>query len=188
MTDDAAHTMEGDVFAAAHVGGDVRIVDAATDGVATLEYGVLDTGGQRYARNAANAAEGVIVIGFGGLDMALDDTVFDGCPVHQGADGTRHDGGGIRREVFEDQVAHFAAQHSEQTTEIGILVAIGSGVVEAEVVDGMAVAEETTRKAAAAHHRADGLPRSLVPHVEVGGQLESDPFRVAGQFVVLVEE
>ena len=188
VTDNAADTMGGDVGAAADMGDDVRIVDAVADGVATKEVEVLIASGQRRACQAGGAADGVVVAGSGGLDMPLDNAVFDGGAVHQGADGSRHYGGGIRMKVGEGQVAHLTAQHSEKTADIGILVDIRSGIIETEIVDGMAVAEEMTREAAAAEDRADGHPRSLALHVEVGGQLEGDPIRVARHFVAFVGE
>ena len=180
--------MGGDVGAAADMGDNVRIVDAVADGVATKEVEVLIASGQRRACQAGGAADGVVVVGPGGLDMPLDNAVFDGGAVHQGADGSRHYGGGIRMKVGEGQVAHLTAQHSEKTADIGILVDIRSGIIETEIVDGMAVAEEKTCEAAAAEDRADGHPRTLALHVEVGGQLEGDPIRVARQFVVFVEK
>ena len=180
--------MGGDVGAAADMGDDVRIVDAVADGVATNEVEVLIASGQRRARQAGGAADGVVVVGPGGLDMPLDNAVFDGGAVHQGADGSCHYGGGIRMKVGEGQVAHLAAQHSEKTADIGILVDIRSGIIETEIVDGMAAAEEMTCEAAAAEDRADGHPRTLALHVEVGGQLEGDPIRVARQFVAFVGE
>ena len=56
---------------------------AVADGVATNEVEVLIASGQRRACQAGGAADGVVVAGSGGLDMPLDNAVFDGGAIHQ---------------------------------------------------------------------------------------------------------
>ena len=125
VADDAADTIGGQVGATAHLGSDVGIVDATSDGVAAEQMiAVLDASGQRRARDAGDAAGGVVVVDTGGLDVTLDDAVHDFTPVHQGADGTSDNGGGIRVNIDEVEVAHFATEHAEETANIRFPVEI----------------------------------------------------------------
>ena len=153
VADDTADTVGRQVGTTTHLGDDVRIVDTVDDGVAADQLvSVLDASGQRRTGEAADAAGGVVVVDAGGLDMTLDGAVHDFALVHQGADGAGHNDGGIRMNIGKVQVAHLTAQHAEETANIGFPIKIDRIVVEAEVSDSVPLAEEGTRKAAAAEN------------------------------------